>query len=232
MQLTAQLERALARITAYRQRAPLADHASHYEERSRARPPVLSPLPLKANTETSDEMCFTVMATPTNRAGIVSRGVASRLTISTAAPWSKTPSKNCGTQRKSNTPLASIEVHVPCVCEHAPGSKIGFRTPCNSSAQSESGSYQTVVAGDGVTHTSVTGDDSVQSGLKLLNNGVSGMGSTELKDGVSGDDRAFRSAGDPGDSCTSNDSGDAGASSSIGSSLPIQREQTAEQHNV
>ena len=101
MQLTTQLERALARITAYRQLAPPADHASHYEERSRARPPVLSPLPLKANTETSDEMCFTVIATPKNRAGIVSRGVASRLTISTAAPWSKTPSKNCGTQRES-----------------------------------------------------------------------------------------------------------------------------------
>ena len=89
-----------------------------------------------------------------------------------------------------------------------------------------------MVAGDGVTHTSVTGDDSVQSGLKLLNDGISGMGSTELKDGVSGDDRASRSASDPGDSCTSNDLGDAGASSSIGSSLPIQREQTAEQHNV
>ena len=36
-------------------------------ERSRARPPVLSPLPLKANTETSDEMCSTVIATPRNQ---------------------------------------------------------------------------------------------------------------------------------------------------------------------
>ena len=63
-------------------------------------------------------MCSTVIATPTNRAGIVSRGVASRLTISTAAPWSKTPSKICGTQRESDTLMASIEFHVPCVCEH------------------------------------------------------------------------------------------------------------------
>ena len=102
---------------------PLLRIMLRIEERSRARPPVLSPLPLKANTETSDEMCSTVIATPTNRAGIVLRGVASRLTISTAAPWSKTSSKICGTQRESDTPLASIEFPYPVLVNMSPGPK-------------------------------------------------------------------------------------------------------------
>ena len=105
MRLSTQPERALARIIAYRQRAPPADQASLYEERSRARPPVLSPLPLKANTETSDEMCSTVIATPTNRAGIVSRGVASRFSLKRPLPRERMPgheqliSKYSGHQR-------------------------------------------------------------------------------------------------------------------------------------
>ena len=87
MRLPSQPERALARITAYRRRAPPADHASHYEERSR----VLSPSPLKANTETSDGMCSTVTATPTNKAGLVSRGVATRLSHNRPLPRERMP---------------------------------------------------------------------------------------------------------------------------------------------